>query len=239
MKKIRLWVDNFANKQSGSVVVEASLVLPIIFFCIVALLYFALLLYQTAYLQSLADRAVEAGKRMWENAEKDLATGYVAKGDLNKEGLYWNLTDLKKDDKIDKLETYIEDKGLNEEEGFNVLQGLEGGGKNIVEVRLTDYGIYKKLTVTVESYCRIPLGGMLKAFGINDFHKVEAEASSVLSDPPGLIRNIDFLFEVEGELEEKYPVLEERADQIRGTLGAVKEKIFEMLELQKGDGYGT
>ncbi|MCR4434865.1 MAG: pilus assembly protein [Clostridiales bacterium] len=224
------------DSQKGSIVVEASLIMPVILMCVFAVLYFAVLLYQQVCLRSIADRAVEAGKAFWDNPRKEMETGGIGKGDINGQGLYWRFFDTQKGYKLEKIKNYAEDtlnggtgKKAYSAGGPGLFQNAGGEGHTEIQVDIKDYVIYKKLTVSIEETYRIPVGSLLKGFGIGESYRVKAESSAVFNDPVELIRDVDFLTEVEGEMEGKYPVLGEAAGKMRDTLRAVKEKILEMM----------
>ncbi|CAM4362117.1 pilus assembly protein [Paenibacillus phoenicis] len=83
---MKLWQD-----QRGVFTVEASLVLPLIFYTVLILLFFCLYLYQQALLGQAAIVAAERTAYTWDNSYRDGLTGAYADGKYD--SLYWRLGD--------------------------------------------------------------------------------------------------------------------------------------------------
>lgn len=81
---MRLWRD-----QRGGFTVEASLVLPIIFYTVLILLFFCLYLYQHVLLGQAASVAAERTAYVWDNSHRDVLSGAFAEGEYD--SLYWRL----------------------------------------------------------------------------------------------------------------------------------------------------
>lgn len=75
----------------GSFTLEASLVLPVIFFVVLVLLFFCLYMYQHTLLGQAAAAASERAAYVWDNSERNDLTGAFAQG--KHDSLYWRLTD--------------------------------------------------------------------------------------------------------------------------------------------------
>ncbi|MDU4694959.1 MAG: pilus assembly protein [Paenibacillus sp.] len=82
---MKLWRD-----QRGAFTIEASLVLPMIFYTVLILLFFCLYLYQHALLGQAAIVAAERTAYTWDNSHRDI-TGAFAEGQTD--SLYWRLGD--------------------------------------------------------------------------------------------------------------------------------------------------
>ncbi len=83
---MKLWQD-----QRGVFTLEASLVLPLIFYTVLILLFFCLYLYQQALLGQAAIVAAERAAYTWDNSYRDGLTGAYADGKYD--SLYWRLGD--------------------------------------------------------------------------------------------------------------------------------------------------
>lgn len=83
---MRLWQD-----RRGVFTLEASLVLPMIFYTLLILLFFCLYLYQQALLGQAAVAAAERTAYTWDNSHRDAMTGSYAEGKYD--SLYWRLGD--------------------------------------------------------------------------------------------------------------------------------------------------
>lgn len=206
-------IQKFLSGKDGSITTEASLVVPVVIFCIFAILYFSINLYHRSYLQSVADTAAERGTDSWDNPAKDIRTGRIGINNLNKAGLYWRIYDIYKSDKIRKIENSIDRRKSD---------------KVIVSVQ--DYIIYKKINVGITGAYRIPIGGYLNNFGLDSVYRPKVQAVSVVCDPAEFIRNADLVLDIEKELEGKYPGFGEAAGKTRDTLKKVREKIAEFMQ---------
>ncbi len=79
----------FCLSEAGSFTIEASLVLPVIFLCTIAILFFALFMYQKAVLFHTAAVSADRTAAHWDNSYKDPVTGSYP---LDKnDGLYWRV----------------------------------------------------------------------------------------------------------------------------------------------------
>ena len=81
-----LWRD-----QRGGFTIEASLVLPMVFYTVLILLFFCLYLYQHVLLGQAATVAAERTAYNWENSHQDSLTGAFDEGEYDP--LYWRLGD--------------------------------------------------------------------------------------------------------------------------------------------------
>ncbi|GAC41796.1 TadE family protein [Paenibacillus popilliae] len=95
--KLRCWLRS-VQKEDGSIIVEASLIFPVIFYCVLAILFFALLIYQTVLSSHAAALAAERAAACWDNSYKEAVTGAYDKG--QHDGIYWRLLDDRLLDKV-------------------------------------------------------------------------------------------------------------------------------------------
>lgn len=209
--------------EKGSMVVEASFIMPIVIVCVFILIYIGLLLYQKAYIQTIADKTAERGAAFWNNGAKNMEIGAVTVDNLDKAGLYRNLgfLDTNKDIKLDSIKKFA----LQRLGQFNVLDKLDVNGMNAVNVELNDYYLYKKLSVTIKEIYKIPVGKLLKIFGGGDSYTIEGKAEVIINEPVELIRNSDFIIDVERELENENPGLKNLGDKSQGIVDGIKDKI--------------
>jgi len=207
-------------REGGSITVEAAIVVPVVILSIAALIYIAILMYQQAYIQSLASRSAEMGAASWNNTLKDFETGKIDKENLDKAGLYWRMLDTGKQSKMSKVLDYINSK---------IEDSIVYPGSRKVDVKLNDYIVYKKLIVTIECTCKIPFGEFLKLFGIKKDYTIRAQSEVAISDPAEFIRNTDFILDTGREIELKYPQIKNIGDKSREVIENVKEKIQEFI----------
>lgn len=77
--------------EDGAYTVEASIIFPVVFYCSLAMLFFAMLMFQHVMSSHAATLAAERGAAFWDNSFKDATTGTYPEG--KHDGLYWRLFD--------------------------------------------------------------------------------------------------------------------------------------------------
>lgn len=210
------------NSERGSITVEASIVTPIVILSIIAVILIGLILYQRAVLQSVADTAVQAGAASWENLSVDIATGKTFLDELTENGLYWRLFEVDKEEKAAKLKKYVEALLGNK----NILKPES----STASVNISDCIIYKRLELSIVNTYRIPGGVIMRIFGSDEKLRLKVTSFAVIDDPAELIRNIDFVLDIEKELENKYPGLKNIGDKTRGVLNKIKDNLEKFME---------
>lgn len=95
--KLRRWLRS-VQEEEGSMTVEASMIFPAIFYCTLAILFFAMLIYQTVLSSHAAAQAAERAAAFWDNSHKEAVTGAYGKG--QRDGMYWRLLDDRLLDKV-------------------------------------------------------------------------------------------------------------------------------------------
>lgn len=211
------------GRERGSMVVEASFIMPVVIICIFILIYISVLLYQKAHIQSIADKTAKRGAILWSNAAKNMETGRVDSNNLDKAGLYRNFVifDSYKDKKMDMIKDFADKRIGN----FNILDRTASNDSKRIIVELNDYFIYKKLVVTIKETYKIPMGKLLKIFSSGDSYTIEAKSEVIINEPVELIRNSDFLIDIEREVENENPGLKNLGEKSRGIIDNIKNKI--------------
>ncbi len=187
-----------------------------------AIIYIGLILYQKCFFQAVADQAAERAAKTWNSSFKDPGTGKIREENLRKDGLYRRILDIDKNMKCSRVVKLAEarlGKG-------NIVHGT--GSK--VEIDIEDYVIYRKITVHIKSMYELPLGSVLEVFGQSRFFSIEARSHTVVAEPAEFIRNTDFVLDIEGELESKFPALKNLGGKTRDVLKDIKDKIDEILK---------
>ncbi|WP_328802930.1 TadE family protein [Saccharibacillus alkalitolerans] len=77
--------------SQGSFTIESTLVMPIVFICVILILMLCLYLYQSAMLVQASAITSERAAYSWNNRHKEARTGSFDKGQT--EDLYWRLTE--------------------------------------------------------------------------------------------------------------------------------------------------
>ncbi|WP_219838693.1 TadE/TadG family type IV pilus assembly protein [Paenibacillus sp. R14(2021)] len=84
-------IQALIKKEDGSFTIEASMVFPVIFFALIALLMMSMYTYQMAVIYHAASMTAERTAFRWDNSARDPVSGMGATGRYD--GLYWRMTD--------------------------------------------------------------------------------------------------------------------------------------------------
>jgi len=185
---------------------------------LIALIYMALLIYQQSYIQSLASKAAQRGAAVYSNSSKDMFIGGIYTGDMVYRDPYSSLFNLDSDIKNGRVDSYIKSQ-INT---FSLLKAKEPQ----IYVESHNYVLYQKIQVTVSEEYELPVGNLLKIFGMSSSFPLTASAEAVISNPAEFIRNTDFITETASEFMEKAGLDSENADldvktKLSSTIGKI------------------
>ena len=169
----------------------------------------------------------ERGAVVWNNPTKDMSTGEVTKMNINSGGLYWRLLDFKAKDKEEKVKEYVK-KRLAEHAVLGFSRTPE------VNIEMHDYIAYKVLEVSIKVEYKIPVGEVLKMFGLSEYYEVSVKSSSVINEPTEFIRNTDFILNLEKEFEKNHPVYQKATNDIRANMNNIKDRIDKFFKDNEG-----
>lgn len=220
MTPILKTTNKLIKEESGSITIEAAIIVPIVIFSIIVIMYISLLLYQQACLQSVANNVASRGAETWGRSITSIETGRVRIDDLNNKGLYWRIFDSDKETQENNVREFL----INKSDRFSLLKEI----RKTIDIELKDYIVYKKLIVTVQATYNLPVAEFLQVFGLKKDYIVKVESEAVVNDPVEFIRNIDFIVDIERKLEMKYPGLRDLGDKTRNIISGIKEKIHEL-----------
>ncbi len=187
------------ESNRGSLTVEATIVIPVVIFTLIALILIGEFLYQQSYIQSVADRTVCRGAEVWNNPSKDMIMGYISKDKMKDVCLYWRIPFLEsskarntKQSKIEEYTKYLMSRVsiLDKPDSLDVTARME-----------TDYIIYKKIRVTVEAEYKNPFAPVLRVFGLKDTITIRVHSEAVVNEPVEFIRTTDFALDVVKEID--------------------------------------
>lgn len=194
------------NNTKGSFTLEAAIVFPVVLIIIASVLYVTFLLCIKTSTQSMADFSVRRGIKTWDNKSKDINTGRIQDIQNN---LYWNIFDIDREYKEDRLSSWLKYKL----DSNNLLHGIDID----VNVQLKNYMLFKKLNTEIVVHYKSPIvyyktpANMEK----DEYIRIRSNSEAVLINPPDFIRNVDFIIEMEKELERKYKGFGDFMDSIR------------------------
>jgi len=159
---------------------------------------------------------------VWNRPDADVSTGRTVMDDLGRQGLYRRIYQPGKDGRLREIEDYARNI-------INVKRLLEPEN-SVVMAEINIYAVYSRLEVVVENGYRLPVGRFLGLFGADDTFTLKVEAWAVIDDPSELIRNADFIIDIEKELEDKYPGLKSFSEKTQDVFRDIKGKITGFLD---------
>ena len=204
--------------KDGKIIVETAIIFPLVFLAVIAVLYICMILFERAYMQSLADLAVQRGAILWKNQEKDIMLGSIDKEDLKRGGLYWQLIDFQNKEKKQKVEDFI----LQRMVQHKLIMPAE---RPTIFIDSQSFIAQNKLNVKIERKFKIPPGRLLKIFGITPFYTISVKAEAVIDQPSEFIRNTDLILDIEKDLETKYPEYGKMIRKIREGMNEMENDI--------------
>ncbi|HAA43329.1 MAG TPA: pilus assembly protein [Ruminiclostridium sp.] len=218
----------FLKNNKGSITVEATIIVPVVIFTVIALILIGEFLYQHSYIQSVADRTACRGAEIWNNPSKDMIMGYISKDKMKDVCLYWRIPFLEsskarntKQSKIEEYTKYLMSRVsiLDKPETLSVTARME-----------TDYIIYKKIRVTVEAEYKNPFAPFLRVFGLKDTITIRVHSEAVVNEPVEFIRTTDFALDVVKEIDNGLfkGKGNEIVKDVRKGIGSIFEKIEEV-----------
>lgn len=186
------------RSESGSIMVESTVVFPAVFLAVLALIFGAMIIHERALLYCSASAAAERAAYRWDNSHRDPATGIAPTGRYDP--LYWRLTD-------DRLVLSIFN--LAGAAPADAMIGLPANGGNggrqeeLIASKLLNgagrvpekYGgqaayrrqlLLKRISVELETF-DIPPG----AERLTGIAGIRASAAAPVADPVELIRTVD------------------------------------------------
>jgi len=198
----------------GSFTVEAAIIVPLVLLSIAAVIYTGLLLYQRSLTQSAAAAAADAGASAW--AAGTFGTGnsrpYTAKSEL-----YRRIFDSGSESRLREIEEYAA--------ALSSAKEIITPADTAVEAVVKDYAVYRKLEVSISKSYEMPLGKVVRMFGGSDRIVINVKAAAVISEPVELIRNTDFIIDIEKQLENRFPELRDIGGRIRETMSELKSRL--------------
>lgn len=247
MKTLR-WhkLGRFRRNEQGSFTVEASLVLPAVFLCTIAILFFCLFMYQKVSLFHAAAVSADRTAAHWDNSHKDPVTGTFAI--QNHDGLYWRVFDDKASDILGLV-------GIGSPASVTLPMDSSGTGANGPERKLhkaagylsndlsgqlsyQNYWLDRKVSIQLNRLLDIPS----LASGWYSGDRVGGESTARVTDPIELIRTVDltrsYLHQLQGTIpvpEIKTSWLEHTPDVPEIVIGNEKDASKFLRELLNGE----
>ncbi len=197
--------NNIIYIEKGSITVESCIILPLVFLVVISLIYMSLLLYERVVLQCALNNGIKQGKTIMENT----GAGH---------NLYWRLYDKDRDAKIEAIRQATFDYLYN-----NSI--LRGTSDKSVDIGISNYLLYKKINICIESSYYLPAGGLLGKLGLKEYFKMQAEGTALIKEPVEFIRNTDFALEAYNRVKESYPYLEKVDKKMQDIFEGILNRI--------------
>lgn len=175
------------NSQSGSLTIETAMIFSIVFFMVIALIYTAMLMYQYAYLQSLASRAAQRGAAIYPESCKDMFIGSIYVADMQNNDPYDDIFNSRKDIKDGRVNNFIKVQAGN----YSLFEEKQPQ----IAVESRNYIFCQNIKVTISSEYKLPAGDLLKVFGLGSSFSLTASSEALVNNPAEFVRNTDFIAE--------------------------------------------
>lgn len=193
--KFPFWCKRLAS-EDGVYIIEASIIIPVVFYCSLTMLFFAILMYQNVMSSHAATLAAERGAAFWDNSHKNAKTGSYPIGQHDR--LYWRLFE---DHMLDRL------LGIVTSNVCNVVSlPVDGQSLTLPEKKLMRAGRFlppifrgeiKFHNTTIERKVTVSLDRPLYQTAFNNLsgRKVlaEGEAVAAIVEPVEFIRSIELV----------------------------------------------
>jgi len=198
----------------GSITVEAALIVPLVLLSIAAVIYTGLLLYQRSLTQSAAAAAADAGASAWTAGTFSIGT---SRPDTGKSELYRRIFDSGSERRLREIEEYAA--------ALSTANEIIAPADTAVEAVVKDYAVCRKLEVSISKSYEMPLGKVVRMFGGSDRIVINVKSAAVISEPVELIRNTDFIIDIEKQLENRFPELRDTGGRIREKMNELKSRL--------------
>jgi hypothetical protein len=222
------------RESKGSLILEATLILPVVFIILFALLFMGFIQHEQATMDGAAKRgALYAAKIFSDPAYEKVISG--AKGDGNSDTVdlantQFSFSGVGKD--IQPYRYFLQNKSTIEKaavsETSKVIQnsntGLHDIDVNNINCTVKNYVFYQEITVTVESTFNLPK--IFSIAGIPTEYDLEARAVMTVNDPDEFIRNTDFAKDLLVQVIEKLGV-SAKIENIETKISESLEKVME------------
>jgi ABC-type transport system involved in multi-copper enzyme maturation permease subunit len=181
-----------AAKQSdrGSIAVEAAMIVPIVIIAVIVVIYIMMLIFQTSLMQVTANNIAERAAATYYHKYSSLMSGRTSKETIAGLGLYRRWTSNSEIQQND-YEVFA----INTLQQRSILKGSSD-----VEIKRSGNIINQRITVTLISTYKNPLGSLTKLWGLKNKISLRVRAEATIDDPAEFIRNTDFIIETASRL---------------------------------------
>jgi hypothetical protein len=210
-----------SKSERGSITVESSIIVPFIILCIASVIYMGMILHQRALIQSAAEMAAQAGAAAWAKGLCPIGIGKPDKESLEKIKLYRRIYDSEKTERLKQIEVYALELATKSQ--------LIQPDDLVVKAAIKDYALLRRMEVEITKHIRLPLGKYMRMFGGSGRVEMTVKATASIDEPSELIRNTDFILDIEKELENKFPQLKNVGDKARDFLSQISNKLEEFI----------
>lgn len=207
--------------NKGSMTVEASIIVPTVIICIVLIICMTCMLFQRAYIQAEADMAADRGAVAWLNPASDVNTGKVHIDKLDDDGLYWRVIDRNNTHKANATKEYF---------NLSLSKNILKKQNNSLDVKVIDQLINKSISIEAHISYDVPVAGLMSLFGLGDSYTINVKSQSLLDEPSEFLRNVDFIIDIEKELEKRFPEIRNTREKVSQTISDIKKKADMLFE---------
>lgn len=196
-------MPNKAESQKGMFTVEAVFIIPLMFFCILGIIYLSILLYQNTVAVAEGARAVNRAAAYWSYIDQEnppaLTSSAEAAALITKE-MYLNRSPYRFI--AESFMTRGSRRMQNSEQYAKTrvagipFQAYSSWNGTDVQVNASYGFLSTALEVTVNKKYINPLGNLLNRIGIGSRQEHTATTRAPITSPTEFIRNVDTLYDV-------------------------------------------
>lgn len=189
------------SRISGTVILEYTLVFPLVLLVIFALFYAGFILHQRSVLDGAVNRGTIYAARLLSDPQYSTIVSSAGAGG---DALDCESSDYSFSSKFDiQPYRYIFNynggtaKGPVEEKVKNIVQANSfwGGTSNLtVNYSYKNYVLYQEISISAKQ--KIPLPGLFKLIGLDDYIELSSVSVQAVTDPDEFIRNVDLTIDV-------------------------------------------
>jgi len=190
------------NPSIGAMTVEYAIIFPFVILIVMLLIYFGMIYYQQALLQSVVSKNTQDWAFLWGyDAQKiQPGEGILSREGYDSEGLYWQVFSGAKQKKVIICNAIVKE--------YSTKSLLRTKKDIQVEVLYENYLILHKVGVKAVAEYPMPMKGLFRAVGLSGNITLQARSETTVHDPKEFIQNVDLLLQIYEESGAKEWVME-------------------------------
>lgn len=178
------------GRVNGAVTVEYAIIFPLVIFVVMLLIYFGLVYYEQALLQSVVTGNTQNWAFLWgyDPEKVSMGEGILNRAGYGSKGLYNQVFSG-----ANRRQEIIRKAILEDYQRKSLLRPSR---EVQVEVSCENFLILQKVRVKATACYPIPMKGFFQAAGLKGDFTVQAFSETTVHDPKEFIMNVDYLLQI-------------------------------------------